>query len=254
MPTERPSTLFVFAHPDDEFFCIPFIADAVREGHEVHCVYLTDGAWGGQSAERRMDETRRVLGRYGVPSGNAHFIGARLGIPDGQLHLHLARAYDALLAFPETPPARIYTMAWEGGHQDHDAAYALTIRLVEERRIPEAFQFALYNAFRCARPWFRVMKPLDANGPVERRKIGLATMVDMACNAFRYPSQWKTWMALLPFATLRLLTTRSVERQRLSRRRLDEAPHAGPLLYERRGNARFIDLKSCIDAFMASHS
>ncbi len=249
MPTERPVTLFVFAHPDDEFFCVPFIVDAVRSGHIVRCVYLTDGAWGGQSAARRMSESLRVLARYGVDSAEVYFLGESRSIPDGSLHRHLVAAYQAILPLVRPPLTSIYTMAWEGGHQDHDAAHAMVLQLLREIPTLHAYQFALYNAFGCPRPWFRVMTPMDVNGPVENRALSMREVADMISNGFRYPSQWKTWAALLPFAAWRLITRRCVSRQRLSSCRIRERPHEGSLLYERRDNATYPEVKEYIDIF-----
>lgn len=252
MPIDPACSLFLFAHPDDEFFCAGFLADEVRRGHAVHCVYLTDGAWGGQSVQRRIDESMRVLGRYGVDAARVHFIGASLGIPDGGLQEHMQRAYAALRDLFAAAPARIHTTAWEGGHQDHDVCHAIALRLAAEVDGDGAavYQFPLYHAQGLAGPWFRVMSPLAGNGPVEARRLSLAELVGSLLNAFRYPSQWKTWLGLLPFAAWRLIGGRRMVRQPARVGRLAERPHAGPLLYEKRCYGRFEDVQRHILDFM----
>ncbi|MDF4002847.1 PIG-L family deacetylase [Luteibacter sp. PPL552] len=250
MLIERPLTLFVFAHPDDEFFCIPFIRDAVKELHEVRFVYLTDGAWGGQSASRRIQESLRVLSRYGVNASQVHFLGHEMNIPDGKLHLHLSAAYEAIRSLCGERLTNVFSPAWEGGHQDHDATHALALAVALDCPAAKAYQFPLYNAAGCIRPWFRVMAPLPSNGASFGRRVTLGEAVDIAVNAFRYPSQWKTWMALLPFAAWRLFTLRQVQCQPMSIHRLGQRPHEDSLLYERRGNATFAEVQSRVDALM----
>ena len=63
---------------------------------------------------------------------------------------------------------QFYVPAWEGGHPDHDALNAAT--LIARKRINQEdikiYQFSLYNAYRCRKPFFRVSYPLKKNGDV----------------------------------------------------------------------------------------
>jgi N-acetylglucosamine malate deacetylase 1 len=251
MLTDTSLTLIILAHPDDEFFCSEFVVDEVAEGRAVHCVFLTDGAFNGQSARRRMDETLRGLRRLGVPESHVHFIGVQCGIPDGSLHLNLHGALAALRQAQPAVPGRIYVTAWEGGHQDHDACYVLAMCLASETGCQDVRQFALYNSRQLPGPWFRVMTPLPENGPVTERHVGLSGAFRYLARAGGYPSQWKTWLGLLPFAAWRLVRHRAIAWQSASAMRLAERPHAGTLLYEKRGFVRYEDVRAHIDAFLA---
>jgi hypothetical protein len=249
MLTDPSATLFLLAHPDDEFFCAPFIHDEQKTGRHVICAYLTDGGWGGQSVQQRIDESLAVLARLGVPSGDVHFIGAELFIPDGALAAHMPAAYEAVRGLVGSN-TRIYTTAWEGGHQDHDACHAIGVRLGLQFGLAEVYQFPLYNAMGVVAPLFSVMLPLAANGPIDGRALTWSERLFFLRNACGYPSQWKTWLGLLPFATARLLKDGRVVRQPAQAGRLRERPHEGALLYERRGNARFADVNERVAAFL----
>ena len=85
----------LFCHPDDEFGIFAEIEAMVAEGARVICVYLTDGAYGGQSAARREAESQAVLRRLGVRPDDVHFLGSECGIGDGRLHQRIADALEA---------------------------------------------------------------------------------------------------------------------------------------------------------------
>lgn len=251
MPTKANTrcALFVFGHPDDEFFCLPVIRREIALGHDVACVYLTDGAYGGQSAQTRMKESTAVLTRLGVAEKDIHFAGHQEGIPDGKLHLHLEPAYRWLRRLTaERVFAGIYCPAWEGGHQDHDACYALCVLLAESCGAPAPRQFPLYNAYRTPL-LFNVMRELEHNGAPEWIRVSWREAVGNLLSAAAYPSQWKTWMALFPFAAVRILRTRRYALQEASVSRLSERPHEGKLLYEKRGLADFGEVSRSLTTF-----
>src|ERR1043165_10179605 len=103
------SELYVFAHQDDEVAIAPRIARDVAAGARVVCAFLTDG---GAPAVRDA-ESRAVMAELGVQ--DVIFVG----FPERALVEHLDAAYYAL---EEIDAEAIVTLAWEGGHQDHDAA------------------------------------------------------------------------------------------------------------------------------------
>ena len=231
------TSLFVFAHQDDEFGVYATIAAAVRAGERVLCVYVTDGALGGAPA-RRDRESLDVLARLGVPAANVQFLGVVHGIGDGRLHERLpivgAQLVRVLEALP--PDARVFVPAWEGGHHDHDALHAVVVTLLAARgRLAHARQFSLYNAAGCPGPFFRVLAPLPANGPVERTRLPLGERLRQLRHCLRYPSQRTTWLGLYPFVLWHMLWRGCQSLQPVEPARLAERPHAGRLYYEKRG-------------------
>ncbi|WP_197523931.1 PIG-L deacetylase family protein [Cupriavidus sp. USMAHM13] len=246
------SVLFLLAHPDDEFGCFESLRRVVASGGRAVVVYLTDGGSGTGIAMRRSDESRAVLGRLGISSGNLHFIGAQNHLPDGGLHRHLMPAWEACLAFCATQPAfdSIYMPAWEGGHPDHDAVHLLGVLLGRRLGISRLFQFPLYNARAVPKPFFRVLDPLAGNGTVQRLTIRWADRFRYLRLCLSYPSQWKTWVGLLPFVAPKLLLGGSYALQRAGERELSERPHDGPLLYESRGWLSWQDFCTEIQRFL----
>lgn len=245
-------TVFLLAHPDDEFACSIPIRHGVRAGDEVHCVYLTDGGYGGQSVRVRKEESLRALALLGVEPGRVHFIGAEHRLPDGALHRHFERAaavlerlFDALGAVDV-----VHVPAWEGGHQDHDATQLVGAVVAQRAGVARIVQFPLYQGAGLPGPLFRVLAPLPANGPIAgvRANAGERWLAIRLC--FSFSSQWRTWVGLLPFFALRMLMDGRFPEQPIDAMRWRESPHSGDVLYERRGFVSRAEFAACADAFL----
>ncbi|GAB6195005.1 PIG-L deacetylase family protein [Lysobacter xanthus] len=249
---QRPVALVLFAHPDDEFACSLRLRELVRAGYRVECAYLTDGGFGGQGVDIRERESLRALDRLGIPAGQVRFIGRELGIGDGTLPLALDRAWTGLLpwADAEGSIARVVTPAWEGGHQDHDATHLLALTLARRHAVTEVEQFPLYTGVGLPGPWFRVLHPMPANGPVSAYRATAAERVLAVRICLYFLSQWRTWLGLLPFFAWAMLVSGRFPRQPAAWNRLLERPHPGRLLYERRGVFDFERFRQAADRFM----
>lgn len=247
----RPSVLFVFAHQDDEFGVYGYIAREVRAGARVQCVYLTDGGWGNQDIGVRNAESLAVLTDLGVAREAVEFVGLEAAIGDGELHRNLDRAWRALGArLSSDDYDRVYMPAWEGGHQDHDAAHLLGLRIAcSHRCMSGARQFPLYNGVGLVGPLFRVFHPLEANGPVECLPLSVWDRVRYSAWLLRYRSQWKSMLGLFVPTALRLLTCGKYLTQPVSLARARERPHSGRLLYERRVGLSYGEFLSATVAF-----
>jgi hypothetical protein len=254
MLTERTvgPALFLFAHPDDEFGCFESIRIARDRGNRVVCVYLTDGAFGGQPAAPRMRESIAVLAQMGVAADDVHFVGVTHHIADGALVEHIALAYDALVAVMDGygPPCEVYATAWEGGHPDHDATF-LVARAYVKTCPPDTsyFQFSLYNGERLRGPFFRVMSPISSQGALTRLPMPFARRCFFLKLCLGYPSQWKTWAGLFPFVAARLIVGGAYVLQQ-ARDEARSKPHEGLLLYERRSAMTWDAFAKACSAFM----
>lgn len=246
--------VFLFAHQDDEFGVFEVIAQSVAAGRRPLCLYLTNGDFGGQDIALRNAESRRVLGALGVAPADCRFLGEAAGISDGTLIRHLTQAYAALrreLAGAE-PVANLYALAWEGGHPDHDAVHVLAAALLHELPGANAWQFPLYHGQGLPGPLFRVLAPLAVNGPVRRLAISRARSWRYLRLCLGYPSQWRIWLGLLPFVVLHYLCGGGQSLQRLDPARSAARPHAGSLLYERRGVCDYTRFETLARRFRAS--
>lgn len=233
--SKRP-LLALFAHPDDEFAVYPWIEAAVASKRLVHCAWITDGGWGGQDVVRRRHESVRVLASLGVPSECMHFLGERFDIRDGELHHAADRARLVLeeLAAQLPSGAEWLIPAWEGGHQDHDALHLLAISCAE-RYAADLYQYPLYNGAGLPGPLFRVLHALPQNGGQFTIETPISQRLSCVLRCFRYRSQWRSFVGLLPFYGLAMLRRHPFVVQAVNADRTNERPHDGKVLYERRG-------------------
>jgi LmbE family N-acetylglucosaminyl deacetylase len=215
--------LFVFAHQDDEIAGATRMLRARRNGDPVQCAYLTDGA-SRVPASVRNEESRRALARLGVTD----VLFATF--PDGNLPEHA----QAALAFLESQVERVdevYTLAWEGGHQDHDTAHLVALAFAQRRGIP-CHEMPLYNGYRTPRSYFRVMHPFGDGWTT--RRVSLADGLRVVGLLPLYRSQRKTWLGLWPETFFKLVIARRESVRVADPRRLAAKPHDGLLFYERR--------------------
>ena len=230
--------LFLFAHQDDEYGVFPVLEKLVAADEAIDVVYLTSGTLDGQPSGRRNRESAGVLAKIGIPGSRIHFVGTEHGLPDGQLYHHIeagARAVLNLYADNRTP-TRIFTPAWEGGHQDHDATYIIACYLAQSFSCLEnSRQFPLYNGHGLVGSLWHTFLPLADNGPVECSRIGWRQRLRYLRYCLAYRSQWPTWLGLYPMYALSLLTRGRQNLQPLRLHRITTPPHPGRCLYERRG-------------------
>lgn len=227
--------LFLFAHQDDEFGVFEHIARYRQQGVRVLCAYLTDGATASASSATRNAESRRVLGQLGVADNDIIFAGEQLGIGDACLPLHLVRAGQWLENWFDSFARieAIHVLAWEGGHQDHDALHALTVVLAERRGLlSRCWQFPLYQAHGLRGRLLHVLAPLSDNGPVTMVPIAWRRRLFYLRLCLTYRSQHLIWIGLLPLVALHYIGCGTEQRQPVSLARLVQRPHDGKLGYE----------------------
>ncbi|MGE4243164.1 PIG-L deacetylase family protein [Ramlibacter sp.] len=244
MPIDLPHgrAVFFFAHQDDEFGVFRQLEAERAAGRAVECIYLTDGECRGVTSQERDAESLSVLAALGVRADAVRFAGRELGIGDGAI---AERAADATHWIERRLAALdgddvVYVPAWEGGHQDHDALHALVVQAAARRGLLERVrQFPLYNKHGVPKPLFRVLNPIDANGPATSVPIPPRDRLRYLGLCLRYRSQWRSWVGLLPFVVLNYATRGEQVLQPVSLERLGQRPHEGELLYEARRTCRW---------------
>jgi LmbE family N-acetylglucosaminyl deacetylase len=248
--------LFLFAHQDDEFGCFFEIHRLVNSGTEVIVAYLTSGSPDGNRSSVRNAESISVLEKIGVHEDNIYFLGTDVKIPDGLLCNHLEVAFKAVanLIGKIGVPKNMYLHAWEGGHQDHDAAHLVGIVLAEHLGITEScYQFPLYTGASLRSIFFKLFAYLPENGQPKLMRIPWRLRVRFLRLCFCYSSQKKTWAVLFPFLLTEYLFRGSQILQRVSVERILQAPHVGTLLYERRGFYNYQKFLLNTDGFVNRH-
>ena len=244
--------VFLLAHPDDEFGAYFAIEQSVRRGAHALCLYLTDGAFRGQRSDRREVASWQVLRQLGVNEAGVHFIGGSEGFHDGELSARLDEALKAVEAILDQLPRidAIYMHAWEGGHQDHDAVHLIGAVYAARRGIlGVGRQFSLYRAADTMLK-IALCAPLAENGPVRSEPIPWASRLRYLRLCLFYRSQWKSFSVLLPMLAQSYAAKGMQETQGLSLSRLSARPHPGPLLYEKRGRARYDGFRAAAEPFL----
>ena len=156
MPALEPllgRTLVVVAHADDEVVGCGALLQRMREPVVIFC---TDGAprdewfWRrfgsrDQYAELRRDEARKALSEIKAPAPLFLVDATGHSFVDQELFRFLRQAFEALAAIlRERQPEALLTLAYEGGHPDHDAACFLSAQLGKEFGLP-VWEFPLYH-------------------------------------------------------------------------------------------------------------
>ena len=146
------ATAMLVAHPDDEVIAFGALMQRMKK---AVVIYATDGAprdpyfwrdYGSREAyaEVRRQEARRALA---IVNAEAVFLADCVegGIADQELFRRLPQAAKALNEIvTELSPDCLLTLAYEGGHPDHDACCFLASQLGRERRIP-VWESPLYH-------------------------------------------------------------------------------------------------------------
>jgi len=250
------ANLFILAHPDDEVAFAPIIDRLVREQKPVRIVYLTDGRSGGLPAVRNA-ETVRALASLGVEASDLCFAGHEIGIADGQLYRHFHHALEAVEDWCRSfeSIARIHTLAWEGGHPDHDGAHVVAAAFAATRGLSDrVWQVPFYRASDTwPAPVFTLNSPLPENGPMVSFSL-LPREKWLPVRLIRfYRSQWRSFAGLAPLMLWHALTRRALGMQRVNYQRLAERPTARPLLYEVRNGVSCDDFLAEAASFLAIH-
>lgn len=226
--SEPGAAVFVFAHQDDEVAAASRIAFEMRRGTEVFSVFLTDGG----APQIRDEESVAALGRLGVPRSHIFFPGSAIPIPDGELPLHLETALEHLEGVTAgIPIGAVYCLAWEGGHQDHDASHLVAVAYARRRQLLDrCFEIPWYRG--AYGPFFRVFSPTKGSEGWITRRFSIREGLSFAGLAFQYRSQRASWLGLFPEALLKLAVLRRESVRAVDMARLQRPPRA--VFYERR--------------------
>jgi LmbE family N-acetylglucosaminyl deacetylase len=256
-PFGRPSTvhLFLFPHQDDESPVFFEIERLVQRGQPIRIFFLTTGRDSGKPHPARNAESLRVLSRLGVARDDVIFLGDAHEIPDGQLQKHLSVAFATVTNMVSGHTvASLHVTAFEGGHQDHDAAYLLGTALAQQWNcLDNSFQFPYYHGNRLPGILFKVLDPLAANGPAVKDRIPWGKRLRYLGLLFSYRTQFTTWLGLGPFFLLHFILSGTQVRQHLSIDRVRQKPHEGSMFYERRAFSSYPQFQTDTAAFANQH-
>lgn len=146
------TAVMLVAHPDDEVIAFGGLMQRMKR---AVVVFATDGAprepgfWRDYAsrhdyAEARRHEARQALA---ITGAEAVFLSDQVkdGIVDQELFLRLPQAISAFeTVVDQVAPASLLTLAYEGGHPDHDACTFVCSRVGQSKKIP-VWESPLYH-------------------------------------------------------------------------------------------------------------
>lgn len=186
--------VFIFAHCDDELFCLPLLLQ--KESDNVF-IYLTTLNM-SQSIEhqvnvRQLEAVRgsRFLNKF-VPV-RTHFFGSE--IYDGSIHESFGKTdfIELTKLVLDEKPDELITLSYEAGHQDHDTAYVIT-RIISENHQLIFRCFSGYRASGLLAKCFSVLKPLSTIRLITFNRISIV-LISIRMMMI-YKSQVRTWIGL----------------------------------------------------------
>lgn len=144
-------TLVLVAHPDDEAVGSGALLQRIQD---PIVVFATDGAprsdffWRKYNSREDYAKIRAVEAGHALSEGRVqhfHWLCANDCIVDQELYRNLNRAYADLCTIIELQmPDAVLSMAYEGGHPDHDGCSFLASRAAARFGI-EAWEMPLYH-------------------------------------------------------------------------------------------------------------
>ena len=181
-------TLVVVAHPDDECIGAGALLQKIREPVVVFC---TDGGprdpyfWGKYGSRENYVELRRkeALAATAIVGVKAVEF---LPIVDQDLYKNLNEAWQRLIQLVSTVrPQALLTMAYEGGHPDHDSCAFLSHRLGVRLKLP-VWEFPIYHLSGDGPRKQQFVKP---EGQVHALQITASELQKKQQMVAAYPSQ-----------------------------------------------------------------
>ncbi len=223
-PHEGP-VLVVFPHPDDEVFFCASLRHFIRNGRSPHLIYVT----GGRLAPR--GHRLRWLSRSLVAAGIGSVPVELLGFEDGRCVARMGELRDELRGHMSRlrPPA-VFTVAYEGGHPDHDACHWAVVRAADSSaERPTVYEFPTYH--RGGR-LFRAGALLPDRGEVYRTPVGEGDLRRKAAVLRCHGPHGALLRYFLQLFLDRPELSRGEPYRRVARRSYLDPPHDGRLGYE----------------------
>ena len=223
----KKNIVYILPHHDDELFAIPKITNDLQAGHTISFFFL-------MKSERRLNESRKFLGRLGIDQKNIISIGEKLDTQDGFIHLKLEEIYLELNSQLSNRGSidEIVSTAYEGGHNDHDVASTITRVLALDFKA-KMFEFYLYNGIGKKGKFYNVAFPMYKSSP-EFYPYNWKDKYTVFIAPFFFLSQLRAMLGLWPFLFIKSFCNKSLVMDRVASP-LKLSEHSETPLYEKWG-------------------
>lgn len=190
--------LFLLSHCDDEIFLLPFLLDSNSES--VVCFFSTRHFLDGSKNIRQLEanKVRTYLNYY----QQVHFVFMEPELSDGHIYRDFSKLNFDFIGriIKEFEPDELLTLAFEGGHQDHDTVEFIS-RVLSKNYHLQLISCPAYSSASNSEKFFRVMK---TDLPTEKIHIRRLRVIWAAVRIMTiYRSQFKSWLGLAPLILLR---------------------------------------------------
>ena len=190
----RIKRIFLLSHCDDEIFLLPFLLNPEAEST---LIFFTTRKSFNEELDLRKSEAvfaNHFLNRF--QSVNTIFLAPELhdGLIHEEFNINHFQFLEQIIVHEK--PDEVVTLAFEGGHQDHDSVEVIA-RILCERHGVKMVCCPAYRSAKFSRKLFTVMNSdLVSQKARVRRFLTLAVAVKIM---LIYRSQLKTWVGLAPF-------------------------------------------------------
>lgn len=252
------NTIFIFSHYDDEFGLFNAIENSVNNINNVYVFYLTNGLQKEnlnniKKLHQREKESLNILLKLGVKKKNIILLGKKFNIPVYHLYKNLDIIYRYLNKFLKKLRGKhlIYTHAWEGGNEDHDACFVITKKILfKYDYCKKGLQFSQYHRSNSNFYPFKIQTLIRSRSKIYRTKLNLTSKIRYILYLFNYVSQFYLWIPIYPFIIYKILINDYGNVKIISKNLNLSKPHSGDLLYERMRKNRYNNLKKFFLKFL----
>lgn len=188
--------VFIFAHCDDELFCLPLLLEKNSENILIFLTTLDKNGLDSSKVNIRLEEASKA-NKFLSKFTNIKTIFYNEEIYDGTIHSDFyAHHFDQLTRFVlEEKPDELVTLSYEAGHQDHDSTHLIS-RLIADNEQLRLRCFSGYRASTLLPRLFSVLKPTSATEKIVFNRILISITAVRLMTI--YKSQAKTWIGLGP--------------------------------------------------------
>lgn len=189
--------LVLLAHPDDEIFLLPFL---MRKQVEFRFIYLSTNSRFFKAD--RVTELQKSIQRFQKLGYDFHLNSIENICRDGFCHIDLTQEHFHSVSriVEKNDFTAIISLSLEGGHQDHDVINQFSRRIAEDHDL-RFMQFPAYKKSSNPLTRFSVMRPQHKGSHFIFNRFEILRQVLITMSI--YKSQWRTWVALLPFLLIR---------------------------------------------------
>ena len=198
---DKVHRVFIFAHCDDEIFCLPFFTD---KNSVSTIIFLTTS--NERENQNLFKQTRylealkanKLLNRFN--SVETIFFDEK--IADGAIHKEFsAEMYTKLTGLIlSASPNELITLCFEGGHQDHDTVELIS-SMISSKYGLNSLSCSSYRSSKYSSRAFSVMNPITPDRKIEFNRFLVLTLAIRLMLIYR--SQARTWLGLAPLILFR---------------------------------------------------